>query len=257
MEMTNPVPIIEFDPDRQAIVNPIPPKLERPAPSRGVLCFFREVLDRLAGEGRLAQVGRLRSEIGYNSVYILEHGGQELLIAHPGVGAALAAATLEELLPLSVRQFTVCGGCGVLDSGIAAGHPVLLTGAVRDEGTSYHYLPPGETVKAGGKATAALESVLKENRIEYLTGLSWTTDGLFRETAGKRERRMRQGCLVVEMEAAALFAVAQYRGIELGQVVYGGDLVLPDAWDRRGWDLRHDDRERLFWLAVEACCKIS
>jgi uridine phosphorylase len=62
-----------------------------------------------------------------------------------------------------------------------------------------------------------------------------------------------EGCLVVEMEAAALFAVAQFRKITLGQIVYGGDLVVPEGWDERAWFERKSDRELLFWLAVEAC----
>jgi uridine phosphorylase len=256
--MINPdsFPILEFDPDPIAIVNPIQPALSRPAPERGVLCFFKEVLDSLAAEGRLVQIGKLRSEIGDNPLYELVYEGQSLLVAHPGVGAPLAAGFLEEIIPLGVRKFMVCGGCGVLDGGIAAGHPVVLTGAVRDEGTSYHYLPPARLVEADADASAALEAALKERGIAYLSGLSWTTDGLFRETAARREQRMREGCLVVEMEAAALFAVSQFRGVKLGQVVYGGDLVLPEQWDRRGWDQRVNDRFNMFWLAVEACCGI-
>jgi len=130
---------------------------------------------------------------------------------------------------------------------------VVLTGAVRDEGTSYHYLPPGREVMASPQAVAALEGVLQRNGLEYRIGKSWTTDGLYRETPRKRTRRMAEGCIVVEMEAAAFFAVAEYRGVSLGQVVYGGDLVVPNAWDRRDWVQRHDARELLFWLAVEAC----
>jgi len=47
--------------------------------------------------------------------------------------------------------------------------------------------------------------------------------------------------------------VAKFRGVELGQVVYGGDLVEPEGWDGRRWNHRQDDRWNMFWLAVEAC----
>jgi uridine phosphorylase len=66
-------------------------------------------------------------------------------------------------------------------------------------------------------------------------------------------RRQGQGCLTVEMEAAALLAVAQYRGVLLGQVLYGGDDLSGEAWDNRGWQSRPQIREQLFWLAAEAC----
>lgn len=254
--MTDSYPILEYDPDPIAIVNPQPTKLTAPAPVRGVLCFFSEVLEILAAEGQLKKIGQLRSEIGFNPLYELDYQGEKLLVVHPGVGAPLSAVILEECIWMGTQKYIVCGGCGVLDGGILAGHPVVLNGAVRDEGTSYHYLPPGRVVEPDPEALAAIETTLQSHGIEYLKGLTWTTDGIFRETAAKREQRMQEGCLVVEMEAAALFAVAAYRKVQLGQVVYGGDLVIPEKWDRRGWDKRFDDRTNLFWLAVEACCRL-
>jgi uridine phosphorylase len=145
----------------------------------------------------------------------------------------------------------------VLKSELLAGRPVVLSSAVRDEGTSYHYLPLAREVSASPKAVAALEEVFREHNMPYETGKSWTTDGLYRETPVKRDRRMAEGCLVVEMEAAAFFAVAQFRRVTFGQVVYGGDLVAPEGWDKRSWYKRADVRQALFWLAVEACQKLN
>ena len=68
----------------------------------------------------------------------------------------------------------------------------------------------------------------------FATGLTWTTDGLFRETPAKVAARRAEGCLTVEMEAAALFAVAQYRGITIGQLLYAADDLSGDEWDHRG-----------------------
>jgi uridine phosphorylase len=169
------------------------------------------------------------------------------------VGAPLAAGFLEEMIALGGSKFIGCGGCGVLHEGIIAGHPVILSAALRDEGTSYHYLPPGREVNPSPAAVAALEQVFQARGIEYRLAKTWTTDGLYRETPLLRDKRLGEGCEVVEMEAAAFFAVAQFRGVTFGQVVYGGDLVIPDGWDHRGWDGRKDDRQALFWLALEAC----
>ncbi len=69
-------------------------------------------------------------------------------------------------------------------------------------------------------------------------------------------RRVAEGCIVVEMEASAFFALAQFRGVTCGQVVYGGDLVSPEGWDFRDWVRRGDVRTALFWLAVEACSRL-
>jgi len=58
------------------------------------------------------------------------------------------------------------------------------------------------------------------------------------------------------MEAAAFFAVAKFRGIKFGQILYGGDDVSCEEWDSRNWNARGDVRKNLFWLAVEACLKL-
>jgi uridine phosphorylase len=245
-------PILEFDSTRSAILEPTGPTTTRPVPERAVLCFFQEVIDALMAEGRLEKIGALRSEIGHHPLYILEEAGLPVLVAHPLVGAPLAAAIVEELIWLGVNRFIACGGCGVLRPDIAAGHPVILTSAVRDEGTSYHYLPAGREVAPGAPAVAALEAACQKMNIDYRLGKTWTTDAIYRETIARRERRILEGCDVVEMEASAFFAVAQFRGVTFGQVVYGGDLVVPEGWDRRGWNDRMDDRRLMFRLALEA-----
>jgi uridine phosphorylase len=250
------IPILEFDPDRKAIVSPEIHRHGQQLPERVVFCFFMDVLDRLVADGRLEVIGELGSEMGKNPIYRMESQDGVVAVLHPGVGAPLAAGFLEEMIALGGRGFIACGGCGVLDEDIAVGHPVVLTGAVRDEGTSYHYLPPAREVIASGVAVEALDRALQGSGLDYRMGKTWTTDGLYRETAGRRANRMAEGCIVVEMEAAAFFAVAEYRGVPFGQVVYGGDLVVPNGWDKRDWMRQHGARELLFWLAVEACASL-
>ncbi len=254
--MTEDIPLLEFDPAPKAIIDPHGARTSEPPPSRCVLCFFQDVIDGLREAGQLRRIGRLVSEIGENPLYILEEGGQPVLILHPGVGAPLAAAFLEEAIVLGANRFIACGGCGALDGAIAAGHAVVLASAVRDEGTSYHYLPPTREVAAHPDAVRALESVLRGREIPYLVGKSWTTDAIYRETPARRARRIAEGCQVVEMEAAAFFAVARFRRVTFGQVVYGGDLVVPEGWDKRDWINRNSVRELLFRLAVEAVLRL-
>ena len=68
----------------------------------------------------------------------------------------------------------------------------------------------------------------------------------------KLARRVEAGCLTVEMEAAAFFAVAAFRGVTLGQALYAGDDLSGDAWDQRGWDEHTSGRQTLFRIAAEA-----
>jgi uridine phosphorylase len=254
-------PIIEFDPTRTAIIEPVVPAVSRPAPERCVLCFFPEVIEGLLRDGKLEEIGAIRSEIGRHPLYILTvetvSGLRQVLVAHPGIGGPLAGGILEEIIALGVRRFIACGGCGVLKPEIAAGHPVVLTSAVRDEGLSYHYLPPGREAFPHPDAVQALIDACEEMGIDYRLGKTWTTDAIYRETLVRREQRIAEGCEVVEMEAASFFAVAHFRGVGFGQVVYGGDLVVPEGWDTRAWNDRHDDRQLMFRLAVEACLRFS
>jgi uridine phosphorylase len=250
-------PILEFDPDLAAIVNPQSHIKNADIPRKVVLCFFQDVLAQFLNKGVLEVCGNLASEIGANPVYRTEWQGQNLAVVHPGVGAPLAAGFLEELIALGGRSFIACGGCGVLDETIDVGYPIILTSAVRDEGTSYHYLPPAREVAASQKAVDSLEKTLQSKGIDYRLGKTWTTDGLYRETPSRRQNRMAEGCIVVEMEAAAFFAVARFRDVLFGQIVYGGDLVIPERWDNRGWISNTTSREALFWFAVEACVNLD
>jgi uridine phosphorylase len=250
-------PILEFDPNREALIDPA--RTIRPLddmPQRCVICFFQDVIRDLVHQGRAKPIAIHRSELGEHPVYLLDAGdGREVGLFHPGVGAPLAVGLLEETIALGGRMFIACGGAGALDRELALGHIIIPTDAVRDEGTSYHYLAPGQLAQPSPTAVAAIEQVLQEQGIPYRTARTWTTDAFFRETPGKIQLRRNQGCLVVEMEAAAFFAVAQFRNVTFGQLLYSGDDLSGAEWDSRNWT-KHSSREQLLWLAVEAVLRL-
>lgn len=253
--LPNNYPILEFDPAREALLEPS--ILTKPADiaEACVLCFFQDVIAQVCAGARV--VTHLSSELGRNPVYEIEVEGRRLAVVHPGVGAPLAAGFLEEMIALGCRKFIACGGCGVLDGALDVGHLVVPTSAVRDEGTSYHYLPPAREVRADPAGLAAIEAALAAHNIPFTTGKTWTTDALYRETRAKIARRKAEGCIVVEMEAAAFFAVAQFRGVAFGQLLYSGDDVSGEVWDHRDWiHGRAGTREKLFWLAAEAALRL-
>ncbi|MBE2270037.1 MAG: nucleoside phosphorylase [Anaerolinea sp.] len=224
-------------------------------PEHCVLCFFAEVIQTVCANAE--QVFTLKSEMGRNPVYVIDYEGKRVGVIHPGVGAPLAVGFLEETIALGGKKFIACGGAGVLNRELTVGHAVIPVTALRDEGVSYHYLPPSREVAASAEAVAALQATLDAHGVPYVTGKTWTTDALYRETPGKVARRRDEGCLTVEMEAAAFFAVAQFRGVTFGQLLYGGDDLSGDVWDHRDWiGGQRTNREKLFWLAVEACVKL-
>jgi uridine phosphorylase len=104
-------------------------------------------------------------------------------------------------------------------------------------------------------ALAAIEVELWENNHEYIRGKTWTTDAVYRETRARMNRRRREGCPAVEMEEAAFFTVARFRGLECAQILYGGDTLAGRQWNPRGWN-RNATRERPFHLAAEAFLRL-
>ena len=250
-------PLLEFDPSPDAVIDPARAITPFDVPGSFVLCFFQDAIARLVSELGGAEIGALESEMGSHPIFEIDYGGQRLGVALAGVGAPLAAGWLEELIALGARRFVVAGGAGALVPDLALGHVVVPDAALRDEGTSYHYAPASRVIHPAADALAAIVRTLEGHEIPFVVGMTWTTDAFYRETRGKVERRIAEGCLTVEMEAAALFAVARFRGVSLGQVLYAGDDLSGDVWDPRGWNRHTTGRDLLIRLAAESVLGMS
>lgn len=249
-------PILEYDPAREAFIEPSKVIKPRDVPEHCVICFFSDVIEQVAAERGAKILVENRWEDGPHPLYEIEHANQRLAFFHPGIGGPLASSLLEEVIGFGCRKFIACGGCGVLENDIAMGHLIVVTAAVRDEGVSYHYLPPGREVIAHEQGTAALEMILTARGIAYRPGKTWTTSAPYRETPSRIAKRRSEGCITVEMEAASLMAVAQYRNATFGQVLYGGDDLSGENWDNRDWQKQSGIREALFWIAADACISL-
>lgn len=249
-------PILEFDETPEALIEPSKVIRAHDLPEHCVICFFKEVIDKVVAEHNAKIVVDNHWEDGPHPIYEISYRDQRLAFFHPGVGAPIAAGLLEEAIAFGCRKFVACGGCGVLEKDIAVGHLVVVSGAVRDEGVSYHYLPPGREVAADQRAVHALVETLQERNLPHLVGKTWTTDAPYRETVKKIADRRKEGCLTVEMESAALIAVSEFRHVGFGQVLYGGDDLSGVQWDSRQWQSRKEIRENLFWLGADACLKL-
>jgi uridine phosphorylase len=249
-------PILEFDDTSEAVCEPTKVIKDRDLPEHCVLCFFHDVIAELHLDTKARPLLPFRSEAGELPVCELSVEGQRLAVCHVGVGAPLAGAMLEEMIARGSRKFIACGGAAVLNRDITSNHLIVPSTAVRDEGTSYHYMPPGREVAAHPCALEAIETTLKKHRCLYLLGKTWTTDGIYRETPSKIQLRKSEGCVTVEMEAAAFFAIAKFRHVIFGQILYAGDDVSGSEWDPRDFFKRGPIREQVFWLAVEACLRI-
>ncbi len=133
-----------------------------------------------------------------------------------GIGAPAAVAMLEELAAAGVRKFIAVGLAGSLQASLKASDLVVCDKAIRDEGTSYHYLPAERFALASPEITLRLQEALEAAGQTYLTGPRWTTDAPYRETRGEVEYYSQEGVLAVDMEAAGLFAAGQALGVQVG-----------------------------------------
>lgn len=250
-------PLLEFDDAVPAYIEPAEQVRARDVPRACVVTFFGDSVHRLIQSGRAKVISENAWEDGPHPLLELDYQGHRLAVLHSGVGAPLAAGLLEEVIAMGCSAFIVCGGAGVLRPEITLGHLVVVESALRDEGTSYHYAAPSRNITADPAATAILVETLLEHGIPFITGRTWTTDAPYRETPDKIAARRREGCVTVEMEAAALAAVASFRGVRLAHVLYGGDDLSGETWDHRSWQTQADVRDNLLQLAGTAAVRLA
>jgi uridine phosphorylase len=251
------LPLLEHDLDEPSVIEASKLIDAVDMPQCVVLCFFLEIVSAIAADPAAKQVAVLNWAHGPHPIYEIEHNGQRLAVMHPGLGGPLAAGLLEETIALGGRTFIAVGGAGALTPDLVLGHAIVVSSAVRDEGTSLHYLAPSRVVDADVAGVGALEETLRRAELPFVTGRTWTTDAPYRETRTRVTRRVDEGCLAVEMEASAFIAVARYRDVRFAQVLYAGDSLAGPEWDERGWTHATTIREQLFWQAADACLRFG
>lgn len=169
-----------------------------------------DIVRRLKAEGR-AQ--RHEGWVCYHTdLYAFELDGLTIGIVGCAVGAPFAVLVAEELFASGCRLLISVTSSGQLLQVREPPYFVLIDRALRDEGTSYHYLPPAEYCDAPTHLLGELDGAFDDLGVPVLRGATWTTDAPFRETAAAIEAMRGRGLLAVEMEAAALYAFAEARG---------------------------------------------
>ncbi len=173
------------------------------------------------------------------------------LVRVPGVGAPVTTLLMEELIARGTERFVSVGHVGSLHLDISLGDFVVVDRALRDEGTSHHYLEPARYAHASSGLRKRLEHSLSTVDETYQIGPTWTTDAVYRETIPEIERYREEGVLTVDMEAAAMFAVAEHRNVEAGALFTISDHLNPTGWEPRFAETEKH-LKRAFARAVEA-----
>lgn len=250
MIVENEFPILEYSTERSAVINPT--EGEEPFPRLCVMTFFREVLEAFLNKYPGEIIGTYISEMKEFHAYRLRYKETDICLIQAVVASGSIAMMTDWLYGRGVEVLLCCGGCGVL-ADIPAGDVIIPVRAMRDEGASYKYLPPGRYVEVHKKPVRIFKQVLEEYKIPYIECTTWTTDGYYRETKDMVEHRIRQGCRTVEMECATMAAIAQFRNKVFGQLLYSGDILVgAGEYDDRNWNENLSAREKIFQITLEA-----
>ena len=147
-----------------------------------------------------------------------------------GGGSPMTVELAEEFAAMGVKCMILMTWGGLLQPDLNPGDIIVIDRAIRDEGTSYHYLPPAKYIDA--------DSGLADNLVDAIQGLggkcsrgtTWTTDAPFRETVEEIRQHQSEGVKTVEMESAGVFTVGQVRNIPTASVIIGMDKLAELRW---------------------------
>ena len=220
-----------FDNRSEAIIgralNPDAPKVE------ACIITFSQVIEKFVVENYdCEQVGTCYSACGNTPVYVINYRGKRYGFLKSFTGAPACVGTIEDTYDIFyTKKFVLFGGAGCLNKEIAHGRVMVPTAAYRDEGTSYHYAPASDWISFPGSGRVA--AFMEDAGLPYVTGKTWTTDAIFRETRGSMEKHKAEGCISVEMESSAVQAMCDFRGLEFYAFFTSGDLLDAPKWDSR------------------------
>lgn len=246
-----------FDFDEEKESTRMPEKKSIKLPKIAVMCFFKEVIDEFTKLEKCEIIMESYHDIIAWKFYKTVLNDVEIVFCQAPMGAPLCVNVMEDLFINGVEMVIACGGCGVLDN-IEKGNVLLPTVALRDEGTSFHYMKPSKEIFLDKTCINKVEEILMKLGVKFKECKTWTTDGSKRETAKKIKLRKKQGCQTVEMECSALAACAKFRNKKFIELLYSGDLLFDTSkYNDRLWQFDKTSREKLFHLSLEIAARIN
>jgi uridine phosphorylase len=198
----------------------------QPPPEAVILCYQRRLLAHIKASHELVPGDGCFADL----LYLSETQRRVAVAGNFGIGSPAAATVLEELIEFGAVRFVSIGTAGTLQRDIAIGDLVVCDKAIRDEGTSHHYIATDKYAHPSARLTRRVADALTAHGEPFRIGTSWTIDAPYRETIVEATHYRDEGVATVEMEAAALFAVAQYRGVELAAMFSISDSLADLEW---------------------------
>lgn len=217
-------------------------------PPKGVIfCYSKRILEHILKNHKTTKVEGFHGEF-----YLLNETKNQIgVLAKFGMGAPVVVAVMEELIAFGVKKFISIGEAGTLQKILKISDIVVCNRAIRDEGTSQHYLKYTKYAYASEEITKKIEKALQKFGRKYILGTSWTIDAPYRETVAEAKQYQKEGVATVEMEASALFTVAKYRNIDIGAIFIISDSLAELKWKPK-FHLAEKNFGILFQVAMEA-----
>jgi len=197
-----------------------------PAPRAVIFAPQRSLADYVL---RKYSTNRIKGFLG--EFYLLKRtNGQVALSTGFGIGAPVIAGLTDEFAALGVQQFVLIGMAGGLQPELTTGSLVISSSAIRGEGTSGHYLPPRPTVDSSESIVRGVSGILARQNHHHVIGRTWTTDAPFRELRRDVLRHQNEGVLAVDMESAAMLAVARSMNLSAAAMFSIADQLAGGEW---------------------------
>lgn len=222
-------------------------KFPKDEPPNGIVfCMRADIPRRMGWRIPLRKAGRSLGDIHF----VRSCNGKVGVLSNFGIGAPALTAFAEEMIAWGVQRFVIVSWGGILQPDINSGDIVVVDKAIRDEGASHHYLPHEKYAHADISLMASLTMHLSAQKIPIKTGAAWTTDAPYRETKAEVKQYRSEGVHVVEMETAALFALAQVKNVAAASLVVAADDLSDLTW-------RAPDNMKAVDRSFQACYSVA
>lgn len=196
------------------------------APDSAVLCLYKGVMKRFVWKYPSQPVTGFQGD-----VFLLRRTNKRVgVLGNFGIGAPALTSIAEEMIAWGAKRVVIMSLAGGLQPDLEPGSIVVCDRAIRDEGTSYHYLAPERDVEASAALITVISRALQKRGLAHSIGATWSTDAPYRETYEEAKQFQEEGIKAVDMESAGLFAAAQVRGIEAASVFVIGDSLSNPQW---------------------------
>jgi uridine phosphorylase len=193
----------------------------------GVLfCLERGLPHRMRWRVPVKRAGAMNADV----YAVKKTKGRVAVLTSFGGGSPMVMELAEELAVMGTRKMILMTWGGTLQQDIKPGDIVVCNRAIRDEGASHHYLPPGKYIDANSTLVNELVNAIRARGAQCVIGTTWTTDAPYRETREEVMQYQAEGVKTVEMESAGLFTVGKVRAVQTASVVIGMDSLASLRW---------------------------